>query len=396
MTSLSKQRIGVGRLLVSVAVGLALAVVAALHALSMVATKGDPDAALKLFPLNGEARELVAFNRFTELASEPEELQSAAEAVREPALAAFRHDPSSAKALALLTLTLPAGDDRNDAALAATAVNRRDLSLQGLVLQAHLANQDYPRVVETLDQILRVHITRAREFFPLLGEALRDERTIPSFVELLDGSSPWHARFFTNYALTQDDLLRNLALMREQRELVDEEFDARLINRLARAGDMEMADRLYETLTDGQAGPTASDQALLWTSQYPPYDWRLADARDRRAQLGTDGQTLDLFVRSGRGGVMAERLIETPAGPFAIEVEQRAGEARQSERVRIELSCLMEAEPFFSQPLADGQNTLQVTVLPACERMMIAVHARAFSGGSNLRNELGPISITPR
>ena len=47
------------------------------------------------------------------------------------------------------------------------------------MLEARLANGAYGPVVETLDQILRVHPTYRREFYPALGEALRDDRTIP-------------------------------------------------------------------------------------------------------------------------------------------------------------------------------------------------------------------------
>lgn len=393
-------QVNFARLALAILVGLALAAAAGLHSLSMVAQRGSPEQAVALFPANGAARELSAFRAFGESVTETAQIQPAAAALRDEALAAWRSDPTSAKALVLLALQQADPAVRNEAALAASRINRRDLALQGAALEAHLASDDFEMVVETLDQILRVHTSRSREFFPLLGEALRDERSIPVFARLLDGSSPWHERFLFAYGLGQEDLLPQLAQLRAQRDLGDQDYDRLLVDRLARSGRFVEASALYQLLKsdeDGVQGAAATGARVLdWAADYPPFEWRFVDQGDFRAQESRDGERLELFARPGKGGIIARRIVIVPETPFALEVEHTAESPSEGRAVRIELSCPERQQPFLTQALDEGTNSIVVRETPGCEAVRIAINARAFSGQPTLRAELSRISIEPR
>ncbi|QFT76301.1 hypothetical protein [Erythrobacter sp. THAF29] len=393
-------QVNYARLGVAVLIGLALAVATALHTLSMLAQRNSPEQAVALFPANGAARELAAFREFSENVADPAQIQLAAAAVRDDALAAWRSDPTSAKALVLLSLAMTEPSARQDAALSASRINRRDLALQGAVLEAHIERDDFENVVETLDQILRVHTSRASEFFPLLGEALRDERTTPVFARLLDGSSPWHESFLSTYALGQDDLLPQLAQLRAQRDLGDEAYDRRLVDRLARTGRFAEASALYSLLRSdaGRALPAAASgaQVIDWAADYPPFEWRFVDQPDFRAQESRDGERLELFARPGKGGIMARRIVAVPTSAFAIKVDFTAESPSDGQAVRLELSCPELEKVLLAQALEEGANTIEVRNAPGCDTVQIAIIARAFSGQPTLRSELSRISIESR
>lgn len=389
-----KRSVSIPRLVIAIAAGLSVAVLSGAQMASMLATRTQPTTAIAAFPLNGEAYEVAAFAVFTGSVTDPEQLQPAAETARSLAIEAIRQDPASARAYALLALAQTDRARRDQVALAASRVNRRDLTLQGVVLDTHLANNDFANVVETLDQILRVHPTYRRDFYPVLGEALRDNRTVPVFARLLDGSSPWHERFFTSYALSQPDLLRNVAELRAMRDLVGPDFDRQLVANLVRAGENEAAARLYRQLSSDDQRD-GGREGLAWTAQFPPFDWRFTNESDFRAQVSRDGERLELFARPGKGGEIAQRILPVPQAPFSLRLTQFADNPSQADAVRIELRCPGAENPFLVQPLGEGENALRVEEAPACEAMQLVINARAFSGSPTLRSELGRIEITP-
>ncbi|GMN02420.1 hypothetical protein [Erythrobacter sp. MTPC3] len=383
----------IGRLAISGAIGLMVSAAVGVHALSALSTKSAPETATALFPLNGEAYEVAAFKAFTDAASRGQSLKQAAQGARELSLSALKRDPASVKSHALLALADGDAGPQEDVLTLASRLNRRDLTLQGLVLESHLAANEVDRSISSLDEILRVHPTYHSEFFPILGEALLDDRTVPTFSALLDGTSPWHEFFFTAYAVKQQPLLPNLAQLRLRRDLVDAEFDRTLIAGLIKIGEVETAAEVF-AVVGGSNGTGPVTGALSWSAEFPPFDWQFTNESDFRAQESRDGARLELFARPGQGGIIAQRILPVPAAPFAIELTQTAETASRADAVRIELRCPGDSEPFFVQALGDGANTLSFESAPACEQMLLGIYARAFTGQQTLRTELGQITIT--
>lgn len=371
---------------------LGLAFVLGAQALSSVSTRSAPGLAVSAFPLNGLAREQLAFETFTAGVSAEEDTFAAARSASGMALDAVRSDPLAPKAHAILALAAAEPASRQAILAAATRLNRRELSLQGLALQEHIAAEDYSGSIETLDQILRVHPEYSREFFPVLAQALGQEETIPLFAEMLDNSSPWHARFL-NFAVGQREILPNLAVLRPQIEVESETFDRRLIAGLAGLGDVAGAEVLYQGLTGDQGG-LVSQGVLDWSAAYPPFDWRLVDEAGFRAQQSPDGSQLELSVRPGKGGVIAARLLGAPSGPFEVTIDHRIAPADQMRDVRLQLSCVGVATPFYDERFSRGEGGFEVQAPPEdCAYMIIAINARAWSGRSVLSGTIEQIRI---
>lgn len=374
--------------------GVSLALALGAQALSSISTKAAPELAIALFPANGTAREELAFKTFSASISDPVDAPQAARAASELARVAIRSDPLAARAYVILALAQSDDARHREFVEAASRINRRDISLQGLALQLHLAEGDYPRTIDTLDQILRVHPKYSAEFFPVLTQALADQATVPEFARMLDGSSPWHGRFLT-HAVGQREILPNLALLRQEIVLDDENFDRRLIAGLAGIGDVSSAEAVFRHVT-GTKSTLASSGAIDWQAAYPPFEWRLLDQPGFRAQPSQDGSQLELSVRPGKGGLIAARLLRAPATPFEIRMAHKIAPAEQVRDVRLQLICANDTAPFFDERLSRGAKGFHVDTLPAsCDYFVLGINARAWSGRSALGGTIDSIEITP-
>ena len=381
------------RLITVSIVGVLLALALGAQAISSVSTRTAPDTSVSFFSANGLAREQLAFVAFSADVSEPDDAPEAARAVSEIALAAVLADPLTPKAHAILALASADDSARRAILNAAAQLNRRDLSLQGLVLQEHLTAADYPRSIETLNQLLRVHPEYSREFFPVLAGALAEEETIPLFAEMLDNSSPWHARFL-NFAVRRREVLPNLALLRPQIDVENETFDRRLIAALAGVGDIEGAESLYREIAGINSG-LRSQGLIDWRSDFPPFEWRLVDEAGFRAQQSLSGEELELSIRPGKGGVIAARLLAAPTAPFEISVKHRIAPADQLRDVRLQLICAETTTPFYDERFSRQGEAFRIEELPVdCPYMVIAINARAWSGRSALSGIVEQVRLT--
>ena len=382
------------RLIAVSAVSLVLATALAAQAVSSVSTRKAPSIAVATFPANGLAREALAFQNFTLAVAEETEPAVAASQAVDQALLAVKSDPLAPKAYALIALAQGEEGAGNDLLEAASQLNRRDLNLQSQLLQKHLAAEDYEKSINTLDQILRVHPEYGAEFFPVLTSALNEPGTVPLFAEILDGSSLWHRRFL-NFAVRRGGSLINLAALRPQISSADDLFDKQLIASLAAQGDAETAASIYQLVSPPQSQETSSG-SLDWVSEYPPFDWQLVDEAGFRAQASRDGEELELFVRPGKGGLIAGRLMPVPSVPFALRIGHDIKPAHQQEDVNVQMTCTSNGQVVLDRTFEDGATVFQVPPLPAdCQFAVLAINARAWTGRSALRGSIGQIAIVP-
>ena len=392
-----KAKVDVKRLVFASAIAIPLAGVLGLQALSSVSTKRAPELAVQLFPANGQALENVAFNQFSAEATDIEAIPRAARNASDTALAAVRAEPLSPKAHAILAMASTDPEQRRQIIEAANKLNRRNLALQGLVLQEHFAQGNDEAALETLDQILRVHPRRSAEFFPVLTEALQADDGVANFEALLATSSPWHDRFL-QHAVRQRDALPNLADLRRRMPIDVGDFDRRLISGLAATGDMAGALSLLEFIRPGDTtGVTGGRLTLGWEEDFPPFDWRLVNEPGFRAQTSREADELSLSVRPGKGGVIAARILPVPANRFDVEIDYRISPANQARDLRLQLICVDSSEQFYDERFSNTNGRFAIDSLPSgCEQMLLAINARAWTGRSPLNATINEVAIKVR
>ncbi|BDW83616.1 hypothetical protein MACH24_30540 [Erythrobacter sp. Dej080120_24] len=316
-------------------------------------------------------------------------------AARRAALIALSYEPLLPKAHVLLALSERDASRSKQIINLASLLNRRDTVLQRLVLQTRVADGDYPAMIETLDQMLRVRPERGEEFYPVLNEALRQEATIPQFAELLGKPLPWRDRFL-DYAVGQPSALPSLAAIRQAIVIDHPVFDQRLIANLANAGDVATAQIIYNFVGQSTFSSASGSREANWLADYPPFDWTLADEARFRAQTSDDGRILEFNVAPGNGGVMATKLMASPARAFTVTVPADVQPSGALQDMKLILRCWGDAEPFFEELFADRNGEFLVENAPSCQYMQLEITARAWTGSASIAGHLEPVVIVDR
>ena len=382
----------IGRLAAASVLAVGLAILLLFQALSAVYMRTGPELAVSLFPANGLAREQFAFGKFLALVEKAGGQPAAAKLALTDAKKALGSEALAPKAYVIMALAQEDRVQKRELLDLAYRINRRDLALLGLVLQERLAEEDYPGTVEVLDQLLRVHPEYSQEFFPALLAALTQPSTEPLFADMLDGSAPWHERFLS-YAVARKEALPSLARLRPSLDIADSQFDQRLISGIVQAGDTGDARALLKTI-GGQAGSTQADGVLDWSTDFPPLDWRLVDEAGFRAVVVDGAAGLDISVRPGKGGLIADRIVNAPRPPFLIRVTHSSTLPGQLKDIRLQLQCLGADTPFFEQRLSQQANGFKIGAVPQeCGEIILGLNARAWSGSSALSSRIEKIQI---
>ncbi len=380
------------RLIITSLAMLVLAVVLVLQAVSGVMSKPAPDLALSVPFANGLANERLAYQRFASEVTDPNDPTAAAKSAQAFALSAYKLNAITPKALAILVMAEGDQATRSNMLRAASRLNRRDATLQSLVLQEAIAANDHDRSVEALDQMLRVHPELSQDLFPVLAEALRNQANTETFAGLLDGSSPWHERFL-KYALNDPELLPILAKVRSEITVEDERFDQRLVAGLASRGEFDLAQSVVAR-ANADVVAVSGFGALSWSARFPPFDWKLVDEQGIRAQLASAGDALELYVRAGNGGLLAERLLQVPDAPFAISVDHRIAPIEQVRDMRLQLACANNNSVFLDERFGQSPANFTVSAVPPdCQTTMLRILGRAWSGRSHLNGNIHRIEI---
>lgn len=376
---------------------LGLAIALTLQSASGVVARRAPDISVSLMSANGEAVDRLAFQEFAADVGDQGDgtlvVQSAVKA-RPLAMQALTIEPLLSRSLTIVGLGLSDQLEQAEFVELANAINRRDVALQGVRLANQAASEDFEGVFQTVDRILRVDPDVGAQFHPILVTALRDERGAELLIELAEAKAPW-INAFLNYAVLQDDVLPQLIEFRRRVDPDNERFDDRLIRSLVRDGAYGSAQDLYRVLiAKSGSDEVVENDPLGWQTEFPPLGWSLADRSGVRAQLTRDGEGLEVYVGSGQDGILAERVIAAPAGPFGISITHDLTRVAQLEYVRLLLHCGDIALPFLNEPLSAQRARYSGLRAPnSCSYVHVVLYARVFSTQPTLRGTIARIEL---
>lgn len=383
------------RLISTVILALSLAVALGSLSAGIALTKKAPETALSLFPSNGLAQEAQAATVFKSAVADSIGPNDAATLAKGRAFAAYRDEPLTPEAHAMLARVQDDQAASSSLIQLASQMDRREVMLQVLVLQESVEASNYAGVVQSLDRILRVRPSRSSEMFKVLLPVFVQEGTVEEFAKILNGSSAWHNRFI-NFALSHPPSLINLYRLRSIRPFENERDDKRLIEMLAKAGELQLAQRLYHELAAKEKQPVGITR-LSWSAVYPPFDWSFADEADLRAQPALNSAELEVYVRPGQGGIVAKRIQLMPSVPFSLSLRHRILPRGAHEDMQLVLQCAESNIPLAEERFAEGDASITVESLPTeCEFLEIQILGRAWTGKSALRGGISPIELRLR
>jgi len=365
----------------------------AMQAFTNVLANDQPALAASVSPLNGFALERVALDRLNSQADGS--LAPLAERI-------LAKEPLSPVAWTILALAQQDDAKKDRILLAASELNRRTLMLQSNLLLLYAARDDFGNSIAVLNQILTVSPEQQETMFPILIQALKDDRSIAEFAQAMSNEPGWSDKFL-KAASGDREALANLTRLRMSlfdTLVVDPDTDKAIVGALVKAGQLDSAAALYrkiaEPSSDGLAGSAKRQQRLDWSTEMPPFDWQLNDGAGERAQIVDEPERLEFFVRRGKAGILAERIVSVPPS-FTLKIEHDVSPVEQLEDVRIALQCENTKTKFFDQPLTKTPSTYSVGPLPPeCEAVRLSLLARAWSDKENLSGQIYSIELNSR
>lgn len=383
------------RLIAATIIAIVIAGLVFLQSASSALTRKQPESAVQLLPINGLAREQLANRQFISEIAKADDIVPSAERAVDVAKRAFADEPLTPNAHTILAIAEEDVIKRRAVLDASLALNRRSLLLQGQMLEAEIAQKDYEGSLATLDRILRVHPSQGATFFPLLLQVLEREEALPELASILDGKGPWHENFLT-FAARESNALPNLAKLRLQREAANPAIDRNLIRGLAKGGETGLSHQIYSAAISAKR-PQAGAGTVDWASDFPPFDWKFENEAGFRAQPSLSGNALEIFVRSGKGGVVARRWLAAPSGDAILSFSHSLLPQNQLKDARVLVSCADAEEPFFDRSLTPGTNRFALGPLRSrCEFVELAFHIRVWTGKPTVQGTIEQLQLTAK
>ncbi|ATW03136.1 hypothetical protein [Sphingorhabdus sp. YGSMI21] len=374
--------------------GIILGSVLAMQAFTNVLANDQPALAASASPLNGFALERVALNSMKH-----QESGSLAPLVKK----VVAKEPLSPAAWTMLALAQEDGAKKDAILLAASNLNRRTLLLQSNLLLLFASRDDFFNSIGTLNQILTVHPEQQGTMFPILIQALKDERSIPEFVRALSQKPSWSDSFL-RAASVERDTLPNLTQVRMglfDKVAVERDTDKAIIGALVKTGRIEPAAALYKSISEPSAGGTFGSagkfQKVDWNTNMPPFDWQLKDDPSTRAEVRGKPERLVFFVKSGKADTIAERLTVGPNSPFVIKIVHDMVPLGQLKDVKIRVECAKRKETLIERAFLESPSIYSVSSIPEnCGMINISIFVRAWSDKPDLKGEIRSIAILPQ
>jgi hypothetical protein len=365
-----------------------LAVLAGAQTLAIVVESQHPNQATVIAPWDGSVRAHLAKAAYRgQLAANPATVEPPTEWMTTLAMTAYKHQPLVPGALAVIG----AAREREKAVFwnAAANISRRDTLLQGLLLNFYVQNKNPDRTIRVLNQILLVRVEQRPAVFAALTQALRDPRSIDTFVDILSSGPNW-ADGFLAAARYDKEALVNLGIVRERLPdgVIDPSIDRALVDAFASSGQLERAYDLYARLSAQRSSDTDG-----WSSEIPPFDWVLVDEPGFRAQVVGGSEQLQLNVARGKGGTFASRIFPARSRSLSIRGQHDIESEQQAERLEVAVACAGGGSPFAQANFDGGKITLDAAIPSDCSFVEIALSGRAWSYGQRITGSIAPLTI---
>lgn len=347
----------------AIVVALSLAYFSTAHAIDQFAESAGgveaPLAERSGFSLANLAERVIASN-VTEATAEVTQIslpEPQAREVRQLATLALQREPLNADALKSLALVAHSSGQAERAH--ALFRHAHELTRRDLVTNIWLATY-YGRaggdesLLAMLDEALRSSQAGRAALFPMLTQALADDRLVEPLERLLNESPIWEQDFWSQ-ATSQPAALVNVARLRARRAAKGYEgvpiHDRALANRLVEERHFAEAEVLFAALEK----PAPSGNSLVYNgdfSQSPEFrdlDWRLYFSGSVLAEILPAEGLLKVDTYEGGGGPVARQLVALEGNSFRLEMRAAEWEDRDQDVLYARVIC---AEGGFSQDRA--------------------------------------------
>lgn len=222
-------------------------------------------------------------------------------------------------------------DARRNQALAARfmmrseQLSRRDFPTQLWLIEYAVARDDVAGALRQFDVALRTSNLAPQLLFPVLREAISDERLLPPIARILASNPAWRPRFLRDAIDNSSsfDGLAGLALaLRQVGSPLDDDQRQQLDNRLIAGRAFAQLKRVNRLPTNGQF---VLDPGFERDRVPYRFGWYLPSGDgpfvERVAAASGKGNRLQFTDSDGGGGLVAQQVLTLPPGSYRIRFD---------------------------------------------------------------------------
>jgi hypothetical protein len=330
---------------------IALALVAiglASGAASFAASLGRqaPEAAIKVWPLSGDAYERAATFELVQTVEDPRQgiPSNLPHRIAELSREAMRLEPANSTAVRNLAFYLGSRGQEDRAfrlMQVAQRVTRRDPGANLWLMQYYSRKGDLGRSLALYDVTIRTSSAAASSMMTMLAQALFQPGSVDVFVQLLSTSPPWIDDFWTEALRGSGDPQIMFALrerLHRAKVRMEPEHDGLLIEKLASGGHIDKAFALNAVvLPPRDRTDLLSDPSFDAARTFPPIGWKLGSDSTFGVSLDRKEGVIDVTALPDAEGVIAQQAVSLGgARSFRVVGNYQGAGARPLE---ISLAC---------------------------------------------------------
>lgn len=343
-----------------------------------------PEAAIAIWPWNGEARGALASRKL---------VAGDIDGARALARRALRENPGFAPALRVAGIAEEArGEPARGARVMDLALkaSRRDLLTNLWFVERNVARGDVDGAIRFYDYSLKSSAEAEQLLFPILVPAMANPDIAIAVRKKLSTRPVWTTSFlqyaFSSGAADAQLIPIALALSRDTNGL-SLDLKRQYAQRLGERGNFEGLARwsrgLGYRLVDGP-GP------LDAVGNLPPVDWRLQSGDGLSAYAEPGGGFG--FIASTDNTTIAQRVIHLPVGSYAIDFRVDLGAAGTDSRMRWTLACTSDDRPVavtMSGPVA----RFDIPAGCAYQKLSLVLESERLSDGAEIQGSVSRIRL---
>lgn len=345
-----------------------------------------PELVTRIAPYDADARATAAQNLLARTHN-----PAAASAARIAALAAYRRDPTSVRALSVIGLADALAPRTQPAASRifhyVEALSRRDRVAQLWLIEEAVAANDIAGALRHYDTAMRTSEDMWARLFPILTAASADPAIALPLNHLLANKPIW-GRYFLAYAVGASTNSRSLVLLfhglLDPRQEEDRLLARRLANQLITSEQFDLAWRFHDGLFGNRGRVHINDLDFRDHGDLPPFDWELADASGELPDIrrrGGGSYAMYLPAAPQGDGLAARRLLRLAPGAYRFRALTGSVPADADRRPGIRIFCTAGGNLAQMQfPEGGGRLDEHFVVAPNCPYQWIGVSVRASFG----------------
>ena len=377
---------------------IAFLVISVAASLASVIKSNDPARAHAMAPWDGRVTAQLALTSLLNLRGKSERIGGIL------AQRALRQDATAAPAVTALGML---AQEKNDTPRArrlfayGQLLTRRDLPAQLWAIEDSVARGDIASTLHHYDIALRTSKQASAILFPVLVEAIGDDRVRSRLITTLAAGAPW-ASLFIEYAAANGTNLKATALLFRDLELrnsiVPSIAKELVIARLAAKGSIEDAWRYYASLHTNARRDASRDPTFAAGLINPTlFDWQSVAADGLSASMDTN--SLDVSASTSIGGILARQVQVLPPGQYRLHGHSVGIDQSEAALPYWVLTCQDGREAgrviVPNSSSANGNFFGSMTVPMNCPMQTLALIARSSDAMTTLSGQFDRLELVP-